>query len=293
MEQRKVASTDMKKSARPKSSILSRILHGNTLATATRTIDSSTEESNNTDDDEYTNKNDNNSNKLEILNREHYLMTTSFSSPTTTIGTYTQLRAEYNTLTQALSPEIQINNKNCDENIKANQDIIIPSRRQSNLYTPYHDRNEFTSTSPISTLNTDYYNSKRRSYYLAPPTDASMSNNASSLSRSATWQPSSSLSASSNTTAATIINDIPRESCDHDHITNADIIPARRTSRNYATNPEIQAKLDAMLKSDKAVFLSKTLAQHHHHTQNGESNQLSNNDTNSNVRRRSTTPGHY
>lgn len=38
-------------------------------------------------------------------------------------------------------------------------------------------------------------------------------------------------------------------------------IPARRTSRNYSGNPEIQAKMNALLNSDRATYISNLLQQ--------------------------------
>jgi hypothetical protein len=274
MEQRKIIPTNVKP-ARPKSSLLSRILNTNSLTSATSI------EENNDHNIKNSNNNDNHdSNKLEIISRENYMMNNSFSTPTTIIETYTQLRSEYNNLTQTYStgssPRIVVN-KQTDEGSNSN-DIKIPNRRQSHLYTPYHDRNEFTSTDPATTLTaTDYYNSKRRSYYLAPPVDSSLSINNSSLTRSATWQPSTSQYA---------INNTPGNS-NNQPITD---IPARRASRNYANNPEIQAKLDAMLNSDKAFFLLKTPA---YNTSNNTSSVeiLPYNNNSNNVNRRSATPG--
>lgn len=114
--------------------------------------------------------------------------------------------------------------------------VEIPNRRQSHLYTPFHKEDN-----------------KRRSYYsqqLSPTANISSS----SLTRSATWQ------------ASTASN--------HTQTQKVELIPDRRTSRNYADNPEIQAKLDAMLHSDKASYLTAVL-------QNGSNN---------NINRRSTTP---
>ncbi|KAI9257585.1 hypothetical protein EDC94DRAFT_614894 [Helicostylum pulchrum] len=151
--------------------------------------------------------------------RDRHMMNTSFSSPTT----YTHSSIE------------ATSNRN---------DIEIPNRRQSHLYTPFHGN-----------IPDDY---KRRSCYLAP-LDANISS--SSLTRSATWQPSSTTTTTTN-----------------EHVLlDADIIPDRRTSRNYAANPEIQARLDAMLNSDRTTYLSTVL-------------QRGGGSGNSNVQRRSTTP---
>jgi hypothetical protein len=143
---------------------------------------------------------------------------------------------------------------------ESDSQIQIPNRRQSHLYTPFH--NQFQDIDTNNTVIPD----KRRSYYvsqLAPIPDAS--NSTSSLSRSASWQPSSSSSALSS----------PQQL----HIPVVDNIPARRTSRNYSEDPEIQAKLDAILSSEKAYFLSHVLHNNDALTRN-----------NPNMYRRSTTP---
>lgn len=164
--------------------------------------------------------------KLEVKDRHR--INTSFSSPTTS-GPYTHSSIEATV-----------------SNYGNHSDIEIPNRRQSHLYTPFH-----------GTVPDDY---KRRSCYLAP-SDANVSS--ASLTRSATWQPSTS------TTAAT-----------NDHVLlGSDIIPDRRTSRNYAANPEIQARLNAMLNSDRTAYLS-TVLQSNHREGSGSSH----------VQRRSTTP---
>lgn len=97
-------------------------------------------------------------------------------------------------------------------------DFQIPNRRQSHLYNS-------------DTVSLDNYQLKRRSYL--PP---SHNESSSSLTRSATWQPS--------TPKNTQINA-------HNDNLNIDDIPTRRTSRNYSDNPEIQAKLNAVLNSDR------------------------------------------
>ncbi|GAA5816567.1 hypothetical protein MFLAVUS_010097 [Mucor flavus] len=159
--------------------------------------------------------------------RDRHRINTSLSSPTTG-GSYTHSSIEATV-----------------SNYGNHSDIEIPNRRQSHLYTPFHGN-----------VPDDY---KRRSYYLAPP-DANISS--ASLTRSATWQPS---------TTATAADD---------HVLlGADIIPDRRTSRNYAANPEIQARLNAMLNSDRTAYLS-TVLQSNHRGGSGSSH----------VQRRSTTP---
>jgi hypothetical protein len=268
MEQRKVYSANLKKSVRPKS-FLSWIVN---TTSAPATTENTNEEEANKNNTPTTNI-DHNSNKLEIRDRDQYMMNNSLSTPTT-IGSYTQLRSEYNNIKSVNAPEIVIDNQSCNE-------IKIPSRRQSHLYTQFHDSsNEYTSNN-TNMINTDYYNSKRRSYYTSnlAPIDASISN--SSLTRSATWQPSSSLSA--NNTANTANTPGNKQ-----YITpiNADSIPARRTSKNYANNPNIQAKLDAMLNSDRTFYLSNAI-----HQNNNSGHIDSSSSNNSSMYRRSTTPG--
>jgi hypothetical protein len=216
MERSTVNPASLKKTVRPRSSFLSWIFNS-TSATSTE-------------------KNDNEeaekvSNKLEV--RERDLMNTSYSTPTAT-GSYTHLR-------------------NADTN-KPSGDVEIPNRRQSHLYTPFHNNIDQGTTPVVDNI----YN-KRRSYYTSSlsPLDANISS--ASLTRSATWQPSTSASPNTQTP-------------------NVDIIPDRRTSRNYANNPEIQARLDAMLNSDKTSYLATVL-------HNGAPPS-----TNTNVNRRSTTP---
>ncbi|KAI8049427.1 uncharacterized protein B0P05DRAFT_332732 [Gilbertella persicaria] len=105
--------------------------------------------------------------------------------------------------------------------------VEIPNRRQSHLYTPFHDSDEA-------------YVNKRRSFYSTQlstiPDNATLST--SSLTRSATWQPSS-----------------------HQTQEQVDKIPARRTSKNYSEDPEVQAKLNAVLNSEKTYYLSYMIHQ--------------------------------
>ncbi|KAG2236878.1 hypothetical protein BDF21DRAFT_413441 [Thamnidium elegans] len=162
-----------------------------------------------------------NNNHLEI--RDRHMLNTSFSSPTTS-GSYMHN-----------STEATVSNYSSD--------IEIPDRRQSHLYTPFHDD-----------MPDDY---KRRSYYSAHLAPSDTNRSSSSLTRSATWQPSTTTN-------------------DHTVLLDADIIPDRRTSRNYAANPEIQARLNAMLNSDRTAYLSTVLQ--------------SNRGGPGNVHRRSTTP---
>ncbi|KAI8350148.1 hypothetical protein BD560DRAFT_439072 [Blakeslea trispora] len=119
--------------------------------------------------------------------------------------------------------------------------IEIPDRRQSQLYTIYHN--------PGQELQINV--NKRRSFYACQPTEpdnapSTSCSSSSSLTRSATWQPSSNNNTHSNNDNET-------------HLQPADIIPARRTSRNYSEDPEIQAKLNAVLNSERTFHLSHIL----------------------------------
>lgn len=110
-------------------------------------------------------------------------------------------------------------------------DIEIPNRRQSHLYTPFHQVFEKEEEE-------DMYKEKP---YLTTIDNHTHYGSSASLTRSATWQPSSH---HTQQTATTV-----------------ELIPDRRTSRNYANNPEIQARLDAMLQNDKTCYLSSVLQQ--------------------------------
>ncbi|KAF1807451.1 hypothetical protein V8B55DRAFT_1465853 [Mucor lusitanicus] len=174
------------------------------------------------------------------------------------------------------------------------QQVQIPDRRQSHLYTLYLNKEdqEGGSEEEATTL-IDY---RHKSYYqsqLSPAInviDVTTSNSSTTLTRSATWQPSSTTSQmppsnqylSPHPTPSPPPPPVPP----HGHAacpslttaqgTAENMIPARRTSRNYSEDPEIQAKLDALLQSEKATYLS-------HMIQN-------NNLSNTNMYRRSTTP---
>jgi hypothetical protein len=157
--------------------------------------------------------------------------------------------------------------------IDNDSEIQIPNRRQSHLYTPFHNQfQDINNNEGVENVISDA-NTKRRSFYgnqLSPIPDLSNSST-SSLSRSASWQPSSSTASS-----ATLLSPHQLQN------STMDSIPARRTSRNYSEDPEIQAKLNAILSSEKGYFLSHVL----HNNNNSET--LNNNNTN--VYRRSTTP---
>lgn len=204
-----------------------------------------------TTDESVKNKHD-----LEVKDQQHQLqlMNTSYSCPTTTAATHSSI----NSLQVATNHPM----------INHHSDIEIPSRRQSHLYTPFHKNN--TNTEPSEIILSDSSELyQRRSYYSAQlttttTTTTDLNISTSSLTRSATWQPSGASSTVNNNTL------------EHQNQSfHADCIPDRRTSRNYAANPEIQARLNAMLNSDKASYLSSVL-------------QSSTNNTT--VHRRSTTP---
>ncbi|KAI9363633.1 hypothetical protein BD770DRAFT_424587 [Pilaira anomala] len=206
--------------------------------------------------DTTTDESDKNKHDLEVKDQQHHLqlMNTSYSCSTVTTATNSSI----NSLQVATNHPM----------INHHSDIEIPSRRQSHLYTPFHKNNKNTEPSEIILSDSsELY--QRRSYYSAQlttntnTTDLNIST--SSLTRSATWQPS-------GASPSTVINN----TLEHpDQSLHADCIPDRRTSRNYAANPEIQARLNAMLNSDRASYLSSVL-------------QSSTNNTT--VHRRSTTP---
>ncbi|CAO3606805.1 unnamed protein product [Mucor hiemalis] len=286
MEQRKVdfSLNPHKKKERPKSAFLTWILNS-TSATAT------TGRNKNDEDDK---EDQTSSGNMEIRERDQYMMNSSFSTPTA-VGSYTQLNYRQDpppstpihkvTYTPIKGPNIIIQqSQDCDMK-KGGEEIQIPNRRQSHLYTPFHE------TNTLSGDNDNYtYNNTRRSYYVSnlAPIDTDISN--ASLSRSATWQPSSS---SNNATATTAINNnniallnTPGNS-NCQYLGPQTDIPARRTSRNYANNPEIQAKLDAMFNSDRAHLLSTVI--HNYNVEQEPVDTANNNNTI--IYRRSTTPG--
>jgi hypothetical protein len=120
--------------------------------------------------------------------------------------------------------------------ISNKSEIKIPTRHQSRLYTP-----DILSVE-LDTSNRQEY--KRRSCYSARLSTAYLQGS-SSLTRSASWQPTSS-----------------------NHNTNnnvLDCIPDRRTSRNYAQDPDIQAKLNEMISSERTLKVTQLIAQHHQH----------------------------
>ncbi|CAO3700924.1 unnamed protein product [Rhizopus stolonifer] len=128
-------------------------------------------------------------------------------------------------------PLIQKNQENISE-------IKIPARHQSRLYTPFH--NETLSAEENDNNSQEY---KRRSCY-----SARLSTNiqSSSLTRSASWQPSS--SSNSNIDQRNVLQ----------------CIPDRRTSRNYAQDPDIQAKLNEMIQSEKTLKVTQMIAHSQH-----------------------------
>jgi hypothetical protein len=241
----------------------------------------------------------NHSNKIEMRDWDQYnttttMMNSSYSTPTA-IGSYTQLDYHLQEKKKLpppppppprhhhiTNPNIIVDNQSCDHNNNKGQ-VEIPNRRQSHLYTPFHDNNALSD-------NNNYNN--RRSYYASnlAPIDTTISN--SSLSRSATWQPSTSSTPSMSHEQQQSIPLYHTTISGNHHQqhylspVNADI-PARRTSRNYTNNPEIQAKLDAMLSSDRALFLSTVL----HNTNLGiETSSSTTHGTTTVIYRRSTTP---
>ncbi|CEP19020.1 hypothetical protein [Parasitella parasitica] len=140
-----------------------------------------------------------------------------------------------------------------------------PDQQQSQLYTISHGREEEREEEPTTLFE---YNHKAYSATQHSPSINVMDNktsNSTSLTRSATWQPSSS--------------SLPPPPPVPPHGTlfplssaTEDMIPTRRTSRNYSDNPEIQAKLSAVLNSQKTLYLSNMIQ------------------SNPNMYRRSTTP---
>ncbi|KAI8641715.1 hypothetical protein BD408DRAFT_417801 [Parasitella parasitica] len=152
-------------------------------------------------------------------------------------------------------------NANCDnsttaifstETIANPQQIQTPGRRQSHLHnTSYESEKgrEKKSTTLFEYNHKAYCAAQHSSSHHAM--DGSP-NNSTSLARSATWQPSSSSLPP------------PPPVPPHDNLfalstATENMIPTRRTSRNYSENPEIQAKLNAVLNSEKAVYLSSVI----------------------------------
>ncbi|KAG2209895.1 hypothetical protein INT46_005176 [Mucor plumbeus] len=167
--------------------------------------------------------------------------------------------------------------------------VQIPDRRQSHLYASFHDAEEEEEEEKEKEEITTLFDYKHRSYYtsqLSPTINIIdvTSSNSTTLTRSATWQPSSSSSQLppspqflSPLSPSSPPPPVPR----HNYLASPtgaaeNMIPARRTSRNYSEDPEIQAKLNAVLNSEKATYLS-------HVIQNSNS-------SNTNMYRRSTTP---
>lgn len=295
MEQRKVdfALNTHKKKERPKSAFLTWILN-TTSATATTAGRNENEEESSDD------KRSGGQVEVVVKERDQYMMNSSFSTPTA-VGSYTQLNytQDTNPPPPPATPAHKVNyayikgpniiiqqSQDGDVVKKGGEEIQIPDRRQSHLYTPFHDSN--TLHNDNNTTNYTYQNT-RRSYYVSnlAPIDTDISN--SSLSRSATWQPSSSASSSVNNATTTnnisLLNTPGNNNCQY--LGPQTDIPARRTSRNYANNPEIQAKLDAMFNSDRANLLSTVI--HNYNVEQSPTATNSNNNTI--IYRRSTTPG--
>ncbi|GAN02582.1 hypothetical protein MAM1_0024d02026 [Mucor ambiguus] len=168
------------------------------------------------------------------------------------------------------------------------QQVRIPDRRQSHLYTLYMNKEDQEGGSEEATTLIDY---RHKSYYqsqLSPVINVIdvASSSSTTLTRSATWQPSSTTSQIPPSNQYLSPHSPPPPVPPHAFAappslsaaqgTTENMIPARRTSRNYSEDPEIQAKLDALLQSEKATYLS-------HMIQN-------NNSSNTNMYRRSTTP---
>ncbi|CAO3634413.1 unnamed protein product [Mucor fragilis] len=168
------------------------------------------------------------------------------------------------------------------------QQVQIPDRRQSHLYTLYLNKEDQEGGSEEATTLIDY---RHKSYYqsqLSPAINMvdATSSTSTTLTRSATWQPSSSTSQIPPSNQYLSPHSPPPPVPPHAFVaslspstaqgTAENMIPARRTSRNYSEDPEIQAKLDALLQNEKATYLS-------HMIQN-------NNLSSTNMYRRSTTP---
>lgn len=120
----------------------------------------------------------------------------------------------------------------------SSSEIKIPSRHQSRYYSQIYGNSPLPSADAINkTIQTDY---KRRSCSarLSPNIDV----NGSSLTRSASWQPSSQNQSGNN---------------DPKHVLYS--IPDRRTSRNYSQDPNIQAKLNEMLNNERTQLISQII----------------------------------
>ncbi|KAL9536669.1 hypothetical protein MBANPS3_012465, partial [Mucor bainieri] len=146
--------------------------------------------------------------------------------------------------------------------------VQIPDRRQSHLYTLYLNKEDQEGGSDEATTLIDY---RHKSYYqsqLSPAINVIdvTSSSSTTLTRSATWQPSSSTSQMPPPNQYLSPHSPPPPVPPHAFVaspslstaqgTAENMIPARRTSRNYSEDPEIQAKLDALLQSEKATYLS-------------------------------------
>lgn len=227
-------------------------------------------------------------------NAREYYMRSSLSAPTTAPlhreadkHISTDPRRDVQQRQPISRTEIVVTNSiECNPDNNINEPMIqIPNRRQSHLYTPFHDqfqgisRNNNDAESVISDAS-----SKRKSCYVSHLSPIPDQSNSTSLSRSASWQPSSSSAPSS---ALLSPHQLQNATIDN--------IPARRTSRNYSEDPEIQAKLDAILNSEKTYFMSHALhnTNDYYDNNNTNNNNSSNgalNKNNTNMYRRSTTP---
>ncbi|ORE11531.1 hypothetical protein BCV72DRAFT_219689 [Rhizopus microsporus var. microsporus] len=199
---------------KPKPSFLSWIFHHNT----------DNEDSNKLETEDY---------EEETKERKHKLLISALPEHTDTQLSLSPSPVSF----QECSFESRIPQYSASHN-GSSSEIKIPSRHQSRYYSQIYGNNPLPSADVVNkTIQTDY---KRRSCSarLSPNIDV----NGSSLTRSASWQPSSQNQSGNN---------------DPKHVLYS--IPDRRTSRNYSQDPNIQAKLNEMLNNERTQLISQII----------------------------------
>ncbi|KAI8880375.1 hypothetical protein K501DRAFT_275627 [Backusella circina FSU 941] len=126
-------------------------------------------------------------------------------------------------------------------------DVEIPLRRQSRLYTPYHE--ELPPT-PYGLTNNRLSNQQIYGDY-----------NNSQLTRSVSWNPQKQQEQQQEQPLPLRSNRPIRIITDQDTRPDESTykkIPDRRTSRNYANDPEAQARLNHLLSTERRFFVRGT-----------------------------------
>jgi hypothetical protein len=160
------------------------------------------------------------------------------------LGEATQPLTQSTSLRTQNSNKIEINSYMHDDSIS---DIEIPLRRQSRLYTPYHEN---PSPVPYGMANSRSSNQQIHGDYTN-----------SQLTRSVSWNPQK-LQDQHQDQPLPLPRNRPITMINHQDTRSNEsvnkVIPDRRASRNYANDPEAQARLNHLLSTERRFFIRRT-----------------------------------